>query len=453
MALVLVLASAGPTGASPEQVALQASAACPAPMPVAEVQAGMRGTGLTVSQGTTPDRFSVKILGVLKDGIAPGVDMIIVETDSRAIRRADGIWAGMSGSPVYARDGRLIGAVAYGFTLGPSKLAGLTAAEDMFEVLDYSSEQAAAASMPTLPERVFLTPDLKAAVAAQTNATAEQLNEGLSQLRVPLSVSGLDRSRIERFKQELSGLQGSFISYPGAAAPIESPAQDPAAIVPGGNFAGALSYGDLTVAGVGTATVVCDGRALAFGHPLTFRGEAGLSAHSADAITIVTDPTLGSFKLANIGGVVGTLDQDRLTAIRAQLGEIPTSIPVNSTVNATDTGRTREGTTQVNEDEDLPFLAAFHLVSNLDRVLDRFGEGTAEVTWTATGETASGQSWTVTRANRFASQFDISFESIFELLSMLSAIQQNEFEEVHFTGVTIDAVAGGEYRAYRLGQV
>jgi hypothetical protein len=79
---------------------------CPAAVPVSQVTAGLTGTGYTVSSGTTPEPFTARVIGVLEDGIAPGLDMSIVETDSPAIRAVGGIWFGMSGSPVYTGDGR-----------------------------------------------------------------------------------------------------------------------------------------------------------------------------------------------------------------------------------------------------------------------------------------------------------------------------------------------------------
>ena len=66
------------------------------------------------------------MLGVLKDGVLPGIDMVMARLDSPTIQQVGGIWQGMSGSPVYAADGRLIGAVAYGFSFGASPVAGIT---------------------------------------------------------------------------------------------------------------------------------------------------------------------------------------------------------------------------------------------------------------------------------------------------------------------------------------
>ena len=61
----------------------------------------MLGTGWTVSEGRDPEPFDAEVLGVLPDAIAPGRDMIVVDTSSPAITDAGGIWFGMSGSPVY----------------------------------------------------------------------------------------------------------------------------------------------------------------------------------------------------------------------------------------------------------------------------------------------------------------------------------------------------------------
>jgi len=77
---------------------------CPAAVPMSQVTAGLTGSGLTVTEGNTPEAFGAEVLGVLRNAIWPGVDMIIAELDSPAVDQY-GVWAGMSGSPVYADDG------------------------------------------------------------------------------------------------------------------------------------------------------------------------------------------------------------------------------------------------------------------------------------------------------------------------------------------------------------
>ena len=40
-------------------------------MPLDEVRAGMTGTGITVFEGTTRERFDVQVLGVLANAVGP----------------------------------------------------------------------------------------------------------------------------------------------------------------------------------------------------------------------------------------------------------------------------------------------------------------------------------------------------------------------------------------------
>ena len=97
-----------------------------------------------------------------------------------------------------------------------------------------------------------------------------------------------------------------------------------------------MSLGDITVAGIGTTTFVCEGKAVAFGHPFNWTGDTTMSVHAADTITIVKDPIFGSYKLANIAESVGTLTQDRLAGIVAELGAAPEGSPITSTVTDLD---------------------------------------------------------------------------------------------------------------------
>jgi len=450
-ALLALSALATPVAATvaavPSAMAFQAAPAdpCPAAVPVGEVTAGLTGVGYTVSAGTTPEPFTAEVIGVLRDGIAPGLDMIIVETDSPAIRAAGGIWAGMSGSPVYTSDGRLLGAVAYGLA-GPSSIGGITPAEEMLQLLGVPS---AAAKPPT---RVRLSTALRDRIVRTGAASAAEAAAGMSQLRLPLGISGLAGEHFDKVAQAAAKSK-KLAAVPFRASADPSAPASPADITPGGNFAAALSYGDISFAGVGTTTAVCDGLALAFGHPFTFGGKVAFSAHAADALYVQPDSLFGPFKVANPGGVVGTLDQDRLAAIRAGLGAGPVPIPVTSTVSGAGTGLTRTGTTQVNQDVDLPSIAATHLLANLDRTVQKIGEGTSLVTWTVTGRTGGGKPFTLSRTNRFASQFDVSFESIFEMLDFLSLVQGQSFVEAHFSDTTITASADEVFRRYRIDKV
>jgi hypothetical protein len=406
LAAVTALAIAAPAAAAPGE--------CPAILPTANVEIGMVGKGWTVDKGTTVKPFDVTVLGVLPDAIAPGRDMIIIEASSPAIDAAGGIWFGMSGSPVYV-GGKLIGAVAHGLTFGPSPVAGLTPASDLLAVAGYPKVAAAA-----LPAKVRLPRYLAARVARASGRTLAA-STTLTRLKTPLSVSGLDERGMKRVEQMIKRKRLAAIPYRGSAASSSATASA-SAVVPGGNFAAAASYGDVTLAGMGTTSYVCDGQALAFGHPFAWAGATTMGANVATALGVVKDPILGPFKLANLGGSVGTLDQDRLAGIRAQLGPGPSTVPIATDLTILDTSRSRHGRTDVVLRDLLPDLAFMHVLSNIDSLFDTIGPGSSRMSWTISGRLANGQPWSFEHGNIYASEFDISVDSSFELADELFAI-------------------------------
>src|SRR5687767_13419431 len=76
LAFVVVSAAGAP-------VAAAETCASPNVLPVSELGVGMKGTALTVVEGRSPVSFNVEILGVLPDGIAPGIDFVLVKTSGR----------------------------------------------------------------------------------------------------------------------------------------------------------------------------------------------------------------------------------------------------------------------------------------------------------------------------------------------------------------------------------
>jgi hypothetical protein len=431
----------------------RAAAECPAPFPVDELAVGAPVSGLTVERGTTPDAFTGEVLGVIDDGIAPGIDMVVVDLDSPALQRAGGIWQGMSGSPVYAADGRLVGAVSYGLSYGPSKIAGVTPAADMFAVLDRPGTTSAKRAAALQPARTVSLPGaLRQRVAASDarNATAVRADATLQQLRVPVAVSGVSARRLNAASTRLQKqLPGARFYAAGSVAPTATAA--PADIFAGSNVAAVLSSGDVTAAGVGTTTAVCGDRAVAFGHPMTFEGTTTMGAHTASAVFVQPDSLGSPFKVANIGGAVGTVDQDRLAAIRATVGSAPTGVPVTSTISGGAAGRT--GRTVVNVPTYLSSIAVDHLVANLDRVADRYGPGSATLKWTVSGRRASGAPFQVSYSDRYADLQDYSFGAAIDVFDPISELIDNPFEDTRITGVDFQGSVSDRYEQYTVGTV
>lgn len=447
IALLVSLAGGGAAGAAPRQT----GAACPDAFPLGELTVGMELQGSTVERGTTPEPFTATVLGVVDDGIAPDLDLILVEADSPAIRRAGGIWGGMSGSPVYAPDGRLVGAVAYGLAAS-TPIAGLTPAADMQTLLDRPG--AAAATEPA--DEVSLPSALRRRAVESGEVTAAEAAGGMRQLPLPVGVSGVGQARMDEVTSRIQQrLPGARVYAAGAAS---SAPGSPADIVPGGNIAATASAGDFAMAGVGTATAVCtvggDDLALAFGHPFFLLGTTSMGAHTANAVVVQPDPEYGPFKVANLGGVVGAVDQDRLVGIRAALGATPAAAPIESTLTSTDPGGTgRTGITRVNEPLFLPDAAYGHLLANFDRVFDRVGGGSSQARWVVTGTRASGAPFSVDVSNMYADTADVTLASIDELPTQLLTIADNPFEDVRVTGVRYTGSVSSTVARYALDSV
>ena len=107
--------------------------------PLSEVKRGLRGVAYTVFEGVVPEPMEVEILGVLKDSLGPGQDMILARLHGTKPEYT-GVVAGMSGSPVYI-DGRLLGALSYRIgQFSKEPIAGITPIELMLAVRDGGGE-------------------------------------------------------------------------------------------------------------------------------------------------------------------------------------------------------------------------------------------------------------------------------------------------------------------------
>lgn len=418
-------------GSLAAHAAVTAPIACPDALPTAQAVDGLVGTGFTVERGTTPEPFTANVLGRITDGIAPGVDMIMADVSSPALTRAGGVWAGMSGSPVYTADGKLIGSVSYG--LAPnSPIAGITPAAEMKKLLDRPGGAAPAqvkskvAVSRAQAERIARTGDVTAAAAAA----------GFRRLPVPVTLSG--PSAAHSGDRELERVRRAFpdaiVSLGSAAPGTTAPAGE---IKAGGNFAGAASYGTASLAGVGTTTFVCDGKAVAFGHPFTFLGDqTPFSAHVADAVLVQDDPLFGPFKVANIGGVAGTIDQDRLAGIRARLGVTPAAAPITTRLSA-DGGAVATLRTQLVAQ---PFAAQVtfgHMLAAVDRGLDKVGAGSAAVTIRIRGTLANGKGFTLLVDDRVSDDVDLAFALGGKVADLVNTIATQDFETVRILSVDV----------------
>ena len=123
--------------------AVAAMASDPTPnstlMPLDQVRTGMKGYGMTVFQGSKPERFDVEVLGILEGMPNPKQSIVIARLGGPLVDRT-GVFAGISGSPVYI-DGKLVGAVAYAFPFAKEPIAGITPIKYMIDIFEEGQKE------------------------------------------------------------------------------------------------------------------------------------------------------------------------------------------------------------------------------------------------------------------------------------------------------------------------
>jgi len=284
--------------------------------PLDSVRAGLTGYGLSVFQGAIPERFEVEVLGVWRN-TQPSTSFILARLKGRGLE-SSGVIAGMSGSPVYV-DGRLLGAVSFSWLFANEAVAGITPIEQMRHL---SAGESSTSSSST-GHRFREPRDL-----ISGSLTWQEILEPLGSLEG----TGLDSA--------ISGVQWSTVGFGSAtreslkvALDSLSPAGQAAAagdseLVAGSSVSGVLVDGDLRLAATGTVTERRGNEILAFGHPFLGVGPLSLPMATSEVVTVISSQ-MNSFKIANLGAVVGAFEMDRAAGIRGRVGAEAPMIPVS----------------------------------------------------------------------------------------------------------------------------
>jgi hypothetical protein len=110
-----------------------------------------------------------------------------------------------------------------------------------------------------------------------------------------------------------------------------TPQADDANVSPGDMVSMLLVSGDLSIQASCTVTAVVEDRVYACGHPLFDLGESQMPLARGRVVTTLAS-NFQSSKVVKAGGVIGTLTQDRLTAVMGRIGPAPRMIPVDLSV-------------------------------------------------------------------------------------------------------------------------
>ena len=320
-------------------------------MPVDEIRPGMIGVGRTVFTGTDLQDFKVHILGVLRNIQGPKRDLILARLEGAGLEQS-GVAQGMSGSPVYI-DGKLIGAVSYSIgSFSKEPIAGIT---PIAEMKDATAVARRAVSTPQAAIELPITAEKLAAAFAAAYArlapfserpadlqsiglpaeAGAQIGAMLRPIATPLMLSGFEAQTVDLisgpFRQAgfVPMVSGSSAPAPGIAERMRAAASSP--LREGDAIGVSLVGGDLEMGATGTITHIDGDRLYAFGHPFYNLGPAEFPMTRAYVYAVLPS-LMTSFKISTLGETIGTMQQDRATAIAGTLGKGPRLIPMTVTL-------------------------------------------------------------------------------------------------------------------------
>jgi len=430
--------------------------------PVDELRPGMIGVGRTVFTGDKLEDFKVEILGVLRNSIGPRRDLILAKLEGGPLAKT-GVIAGMSGSPVYI-DGRLVGAVSYSLgQFATEPIAGITPIAEMVDAASLPSprRQAARVDLPIPFTTDTLRASLKQAFSwvrpfADSASDVQvfgnsSLSPGIGALlrpiATPLAMGGFDASVIDPVIGAFRD-QGFAPVMAGAAQgtqPVNASATSP--IKPGDPVGVLLMSGDLEVGATGTVTEVDGDKVYAFGHPFYGLGPTQFPMTRAYVHALL--PSLqNSMKIASTGEVIGTVSQDRATAIAGTLGKGPTLIPINLLLKSERGTSKQFHIAMVNDQLFTPLLAYLSILNTLQSYERQNGVASYAVKGTASVKKYGN----LTFEDLFSGEQPSASASA-SVVAPLNFLLRNSFENIEIEGVNLEIDASEQPRSATLERV
>lgn len=323
-----------------------------------KLKPGMVGYGLTVMHGAQIQKFHVRVLDVIKN-FGPAMNVILVKCWGLGLRKS-GIIEGMSGSPVYI-DGKLIGAIAYGWGFSKEPIGGVQPIRQMLRIPVPKVGAGLKGAMSSSGGAGYvrglgwhyaiahhwsgwgpLAAHLLAVAGAhippmRENSAGPAGSAGLVALASPLMVSGASGTLLRYLRGEFAGTSlvpmaaGAAGQAAGGHGTVLGGMKElkPGALRlrPGAAIGVPLLSGDADMGAIGTVTAVVGRHVYAFGHRFFAQGLTHLPISSAYIYTILPSVRT-SFKIGSTDRVRGRLVMDQATGIVGELGKPIRQVPI-----------------------------------------------------------------------------------------------------------------------------
>ena len=313
------------------------------------------------------------------------------------------------------------------------------------EAADAPAEEAATAEdKAAVDEAAKAATPVKDAAAAKTAAAAEDKAQAeaegekalTKQPKAVMYLSGFSQPGIDFLQKNVPvGRDVTFMPM-GVRTEGEGNTLYNASLKPGSAVGVAIVYGDFAVGATGTVTAVDGKKILGFGHPFLHRGNVNYFMTDATVVGTISGQSNG-MKIANIGNIIGRINQDRETGIAGTIGDFPTVVPVKVRIQDTTLGRTDDYGARIAYDEAfLPELSGGIAYAAMTKTSDTLAGATANVHFTIRTNAADGGKFE--RSNMFYNTADVGQIAVGELMQAMNVICSNTDQESDIVDVQVD---------------
>ncbi|MBQ5832389.1 MAG: hypothetical protein IIW43_02820 [Selenomonadales bacterium] len=442
-----------------------------------EVELGMTGYAKTVVEGAEIESFDVKVIGFADKGA--GQPLVLIQVSGDVIERTGGVVQGMSGSPVYI-NGRLLGAIAYGYKFGDATKCMVTPIGEMTAMWDLPDPlnnplPRAIDLKKVKEEKAKNTADSKETDDSQDESDIKVTDEDVQAsdealvtdgaenkagsddetvvkaedavpLMTPVMVSGFSESAFEMLKADLAPL--NMVPY--AANGMEGRVTK-REVEAGSSVGAVLMRGDFKIGALGTATYVEGNKIVAFGHPFLQTGNSNYFLTNSEIYTTVTALESG-FKVGATGAPIGLINQDRSAGLAGIVGKYPAVIPMEITVTDRQSGTEKTFYMQTIHNEKVaPAFLTAAFCSAIDKTIDRRGAGTATVDFSLTARNLPGEVYEC--ENMYYDGDNIAVGAGVEFSTMVDSLMNNRFRPIEVISIKANIDIDENCRSARLVEV
>ena len=419
------------------QIEISTALAMPQIMPLNEVQKGMTGVAYTsIEPSGAIQSFNVKIVGTIA-GTKSSQPYIMAEASGDLINRTGGILQGMSGSPVYI-NGKLVGALSAGFKEMSPYIFLITPIENMLDIWK-------------IPDTFNINPyaefeksktktddennsDDGSTDTDEKNSADDENDEDYEEIltddeeKATLIYSGFTGAGLKFLKDSLA--EFDFKDYEVGSGNSDTSIKYNVKLSGGSPVGVAVVYGDFLVGATGTVTLVDENKLLAFGHKFVHGGNVNYFMTDVDVVGPVPG-LFGGMKMASVGSIIGRINQDRNSGVSGIIGQFPSVVPINVTVN----GNNYNALIAYNENL-MPKLGAAIAYSALGAHLDSEDlSGTVKVSFVI--KTNVVDDGNLSRENMYYNSADVGQLAVVELLQALNLICENITAESDILGIDV----------------